>query len=86
LNAAADALREKFPLAATVLLRAMIDFSLIHSRAKRYGHAANHLRDCEAMDLDINDYGDLQTHDAYYNALQTVHSGKTSFWAKLDNR
>jgi hypothetical protein len=43
LTPAADALSGKYPLAATLVLQAMIDFSLTHSRASRYRHAARHL-------------------------------------------
>src|SRR5689334_24782756 len=49
LTPAADALAAKYPLAATLLLRAMIDFSLMKSRASRYGHAARHLRECQGL-------------------------------------
>ena len=85
LNSAADALREKYPLATALLLRSMIDFTLAHSHTSRYGHAANHLLDCEALSLDITDYGNLLTHEAYSNTLQIVHSHKSSFWDKIDN-
>ncbi|UYP69303.1 hypothetical protein OIU14_06135 [Thalassobacter stenotrophicus] len=85
LNGAADALRAQYPLAATLLLRAMIDFALCSGRTSRYGHAINHLRDCEALSLEILDYGDVQTHSAYREALQTMHAGKTTFWARIEN-
>ncbi len=49
LTPAAEALAAKHPLAATLLLRAMIDFSLTQSRSSRYGHAARHLRDCAGL-------------------------------------
>jgi hypothetical protein len=43
LSPASDALAAKHPLAATLLLRAMIDFALKENRVKRYRHAARHL-------------------------------------------
>lgn len=43
---AAETLAEKHPLAATVALRAMIDFTLNEGRQKRYGYAAQHLATC----------------------------------------
>lgn len=69
LNSAADALHQKHPLAATILLRAMIGFALIEGRTSRYGHIANHLRDCEMLSHDIKDYGDLKTHESYVATL-----------------
>jgi len=84
LNAAADALRTHHPLAATLLLRAMIDFALFEGRTSRYGHAINHLRDCEALSLEIIDYGDVLTHADYRDALQTMHGAKSTFWARLE--
>jgi hypothetical protein len=41
LTHAADALAGKYPLAATMVLRAMIDFSLKNGRASRYRNAAD---------------------------------------------
>ena len=49
LSPAADALAAKYPLAATLLLRAMIDFSLKKNRVKRYRHAARHFADARAL-------------------------------------
>lgn len=69
LNSAADALHRKHPLAATVLLRAMIGFALIEGSTSRYDHIANHLRDCEMLSHDIKDYGDLKTHESYVATL-----------------
>lgn len=49
LTPAADALAGKYPLAATLALRAMIDFSLAQGRSSRYGHAARHLSECASL-------------------------------------
>jgi len=64
LSPAAEALAAKYPLAATLVLRAMIDFSLTESRSSRYRHAARHLRDCAGLASAITDYGSFETHDA----------------------
>ena len=34
------------PLAATIALRSMVDFTLANARSSRYGHAAHHLQSC----------------------------------------
>jgi len=80
LTPAADALEQRHPLAATLMLRAMIDFSLTNARYKRYGHAARHLQTCAHLAKRIEDFGDHQGHDAYAAHLRQVHGRKTGFW------
>jgi hypothetical protein len=77
---AADRLDAAHPLAATVLRRAMIDFTLRTARAARYGHAGRHLRECAAADARIADYGTLSDHATYAAALHRTHERKTAFW------
>jgi hypothetical protein len=81
LTPAADALAGKHPLAATLVLRAMIDFSLVQSRASRYGHAARHLMECASLASAIKDYGAFENHDAYVSRLRREHLRKSSFWS-----
>ncbi len=80
---AAEALAGKYPLAATLLLRAMIDFSLTQARASRYGHAARHLRDCAALAPAIADYSSFEMHEAYVNRLRREHGRKAAFWSMV---
>ena len=60
LSPAADALAGKHPLAATLLLRAMIDFALKHNRVKRYRHAARHVAECESLATAVGDFGNFE--------------------------
>jgi len=80
LGPAAEALEQRHPLAATLMLRAMIDFSLIHARSKRYGHAARHLQTCEHLAKRIEDFGDRRDHSAYVAHLRHLHGRKSGFW------
>jgi hypothetical protein len=80
---AAEALAAKYPLAATLLLRAMIDFSLTKSRVSRYGHAARHLRDCAGLAAAIQDYVSFETHETYVSRLRQDHGRKTAFWSMV---
>ena len=84
LTPAADALRERHPLAATLLWRAMIDFALIEGRASRYGHAACHLNDCDAVAPEVDTFDAFPSHDRYVDELRVRHERKSSFWAKFD--
>jgi Family of unknown function (DUF6880) len=72
LKHAADALAGKYPLAATMVLRAMIDFSLKNRRASRYRHAARHLLDCSSLSSAINDFGRFEPQGAYEAGLRRV--------------
>jgi hypothetical protein len=84
LTPAADELAAKFPLAATVVLRSMIDFSLTKNRSGRYKHAARHLLDCSSLASRIEDFGIFEPHDAYEARLRRMHGRKSSFWSLVD--
>lgn len=84
LTPAADALAGKYPLAATIVLRAMIDFSLNNARSTRYRHAARHLLDCSGLSSAITDFRQFEPHDAYQAGLRREHGRKSSFWAFVD--
>jgi hypothetical protein len=81
LSPAADALSAKYPLSATLLLRAMIDFSLKEGRTPRYRHAARHLSECASLASAIADFGAIEPHDRYSARLKQEHGRKVSFWA-----
>ncbi len=84
LTPAADALAAKHPLAATLVLRAMIDFSLRTGRATRYRHAARHLLDCAGLAAAIRDFGRFEPHEVYEKRLRREHGRKSSFWSSVD--
>ncbi len=78
---ASEALSERHPLAATLVLRAMIDFTLTRSRSKRYRYAAEHLNAGARLARDISDFGAFETHDAYVARLKEEHGRKFGFWS-----
>jgi hypothetical protein len=84
LTPAADALSAKHPLAATLLLRAMIDFALSRARSSRYRHAARHLADCEGLAAAITEFGEIETHDDYVSRLRQEHRRKSGFWGRVE--
>ena len=84
LSPAADALDDKYPLAATLLRRAMIDFTLKNTRATRYKHAARHFADCASLAGRITDFNGKPDHAAYAQALRTSHARKAAFWQNVD--
>ena len=80
LTPAADALAGKHPLAATLALRAMIDFTLTKARSSRYRHAARHFMECESLAAALKAFGGFETHARYAVRLKAEHGRKSGFW------
>lgn len=83
MNAAADALRSRYPLAASLIWRAMIDWVLWDGHTARYAFAADHILDCNAADTKITDYGAFPSHTQYIEKLRSQYRHKSSFWDRL---
>lgn len=81
LTPAAEALSGRHALAATLLLRAMIDFTLTQSRTSRYRHAVRHLLVCASLTSAVPDFGTVEPHDAYVARLRKEHGRKSAFWS-----
>ena len=73
LTPAANAIAGMYQLAATLVLRSMIDFALTNSRSSRYKHAARHLMECSSLASAIDDFGAYEAHDAYEARLGREH-------------
>lgn len=84
LTPAADLLQAEHPLAATLLRRAMIGYTLEGAKSKRYRHAARHLAECQSCDVMIEDYGDVAPHATYLAQLRDTHARKFGFWQLVD--
>ena len=80
LTPAAEAFSARHPLAATLALRAMIDFTLVAAKSSRYQHAARHLAECDALASQIGDFGTFEPHAAYVARLRRDHGRKSGFW------
>ena len=80
LTPAAEALSQRYPLAATLTLRAMIDLTLHAAKSSRYQHAARHLTTCAALAPLIADYGFFEPHMTYVGRLKRLHIRKAAFW------
>jgi hypothetical protein len=72
-------------LAATIILRALLDAILTRGYAKAYGHAARYLRELRAIASDIEDFHGHPTHADYERSLRMAHGRKTSFWQRLSD-
>ena len=80
LTLVAEALLEGFPLAATLALRAMIDFTLRHGRSSRYAHCARHLEACATLAARVESFGEFEPHEGYVARLKKDHGRKYGFW------
>jgi hypothetical protein len=83
LSDTADHLDKDHPLAATLILRAMIGFALETGRSKRYPHAARHLQTCAYLARRIDDWAGHPDHDTYVADLQARHGRKSGFWSAI---
>ncbi|MCT0226009.1 DUF6880 family protein [Synechococcus sp. CS-1328] len=81
---AAEQLEAGHPLAATVLLRAMVSFALEHSRPKRYPYAAQHLLHCAALAPRIDHWHDLPDHQTFEEDLRQRFWRRLGFWQEVD--
>jgi hypothetical protein len=81
LTPAAQALADSHPLAATLLLRAMVEFALTKARAGRYGHAARHLAECARLAASIPTFEPVETHEAWIARLKSRHGRTWGFWS-----
>lgn len=81
LNDAASALAAEHPLAASLVLRAMIDFTMGSARSSRYRHAARQLLACGGLAEKIDDYRGFEDHDTYFASIREENARKSKFWA-----
>jgi hypothetical protein len=83
LDPAASLIEGKYPLAAVLLRRALIEVTLRKGRATRYKHAARHVREIDSLNSQIRDYENFETHDQFMERLRKTHPRKTGFWPLL---
>lgn len=83
LTPCAEELCAKSPLAASLILRRMIDFSLEYGLSSRYKHCARHFMECKGLAAVINDFQGHETHETFATRLKQQHGRKTSFWNRV---
>jgi hypothetical protein len=77
---AADALAEPFPVAATLLYRALINAILVPSNSAAYPHAARYYAALGALAPSLPAQLPFESHAAYIDKLKARHGRKYSFW------
>ena len=70
----------RYPLAAILLLRKLINAILMQSRSRDYGRAAEYLADAEHLSAHIDDFAGFETHKAYVAKLHANFRHRQDFW------
>ncbi len=83
-SAAAERLSADHPLAATLLLRAMVWGALETGRSQRYRYAAEHLRSCDLLADRLDDWQGHPDHAAFVARLQERFGGRWGFWKLVE--
>jgi len=86
LGPAAATLEFEFPLAATVLYRALLNDILARGKSPAYGHGARYLAklgDLAAL-IPADAVADLEDHTAYCQGLKKTHGRKSGFWSLVE--
>ena len=84
LSTAADTLDPTYPLAATLLRRSTIVFTLRMGRTTRFKHAARQLQTCRQAASRIEDFGKFATHADFERALRSAYGRKAGFWQEIE--
>lgn len=80
---AADALADHYPVAATVLYRALLTHILDRAIVGAYGYAAHCMRTLASLSLRLPDAAPFEDHAAFVSGLMNRHARKYSFWQQV---
>ncbi len=86
LRPAAEALEEKFPEAASLLYRRLIESVLERGSSKQYQYAARDLLSCVRLAPHLPVPGSIESHAAFVARLQKVHGRKYGFWGLIEQK
>ena len=85
LRPVASLLEEVDPIAASLIYRRMGHPVLEEAKSKYYKYAAKDLVRCEVLSHGIKDWGNIETHEAYFKEFQESHKRKISFWREYES-
>jgi len=84
LRPAAEALEEKFPEAASLLYRRLIESVLERGSSKQYQYAARDLLSSARLAPHLPVPGSIESHAAFVARLQKAHGRKYGFWGLIE--
>jgi hypothetical protein len=74
--------RVGYHLAASAVLRTLLDDILARGYSPAYGHAARYLHELDALWEHVSTWDDLLPHPAYVDELRKRHGRKSGFWSR----
>jgi hypothetical protein len=86
LRPAAEALEEKFPEAASLLYRRLIECVLERGSSKQYQYAARDLLSCARLAPHLPAPGTIESHAAFVARLRKAHGRKLGFWGLIESK
>ncbi len=86
LRPAAEALEEKFPEAASLLYRRLVESVLERASSKQYQYAVRDLLSCARLAPHLPAPGSIESHAAFVARLQKVHGRKYGFWGLIEQK
>jgi hypothetical protein len=84
LRPAAEALEAKFPEAASLLYRRMIESVLERGSSKQYVYAARDLKSCAEIAPRLPSPGSIESHERFLAGLRASHGRKYGFWGLME--
>ena len=85
LRPAAEALEEKYPVAATLLYRRMVESVLGRGSSKQYPYAARDLHSCGRLASRLTADDGIELHPTFVTRLKKAHGRKYGFWSLVEN-
>jgi hypothetical protein len=82
---AASLLEADYPLAATVLYRALLDDILVRGHSAAYSHGARYLAKLGDIAKSVAGDNGLEDHATYLLALKKAHGRKYGFWSLVED-
>ena len=83
LTFAADRLSSRYPFAALLLHRQIVEAALMSSREQAHAAAALPYLEAESLAKHIDDFGRYDTQEAWFKALERSYARRTAFWKAL---
>lgn len=86
LRPSAEALEEKYPAAANLLYRRMVESVLNCGSSKQYAYAAEDLQSCCRLAERLAGDDEIESHATFLARLKKTHGRKYGFWSQFDGR
>jgi uncharacterized Zn finger protein len=79
-------LEEKYPAAASLLYRRMVESVLNRGSSKQYPYAAEDLQSCCRLAERVAGDNEIESHATFLARLKKAHGRKYGFWSQFDGR